>query len=376
MSADVRRSQPAATPGCAITSVALDSEELSVSPIFSWGNAVPKKLNVGVIGLGTMGKRHAENLRRLIPEAELVAVADADPKRARQVASELEIEHFYERPEALVERKDIEAVAIVTPAKFHGALIELCAQAGKDIFCEKPLTLTLREADAALEAVTKAHVRLQPGHVRRYDPCNVDAKKRIEAGEIGDPVIFKSLARDPAPPPVSYMESGLNGMFYQDSTVHDFDLARWLMNDEIAELHAYGGVLVFPEMAKFNDIDSTLVNMKFTRGTLGNIENYMQACYGYDIRTEIVGSKGTIITGYLRRTPEVVLTASGANCDVVSHFLVRFAEGYLNEMRDFVQAIRNDRDTRVTGHDGRQAVAAAEAAEQSYRQGRPVAVPK
>jgi predicted dehydrogenase len=323
-----------------------------------------------------MGKRHAENLRRLIPEANLVAVADADLQRAREVAQELEIEQFYDRPEALVERKDIQAVAIATPAKFHRALIELCAGAGKDIFCEKPLTLTLRDADAALEAVAKAHVRLQTGHMRRYDPPSVDAKKRIEAGEIGDPVIFKAVARDQSPPPVSYMESGVNGMFYQDSSVHEFDLARWLMNDEIAELHAYGGVLVYPAMARFNDIDSTVINLKFSRGTLGNIENYMQACYGYDIRTEVVGSKGTIMIGYLRQTPEVVLTASGANCDVVNHFLVRFAEAYLNEMRDFVQAIWNDRDTRVTGHDGRQAVAAAEAAEQSYRQGRPVTVPK
>ena len=337
---------------------------------------MPKKLNVGVIGVGTMGKRHAENLRRLVPEAKLVAVADADLKRAHEVATELEIEYFYERPEELIERKDIQAVVIATPAKFHGPLIELCARAGKDIFCEKPLTLTLREADAALAAVARARVRLQPGHVRRFDPSNVSAKKRIEAGEIGDPVIFKSVARDPSPPPVGYMQSGVNGMFFQDSTVHEFDLARWLMNDEIAELHAYGGVLVFPEIAKFNDIDSALVNLKFTRGTLGNIENYMQACYGYDIRTEIVGSKGTLMMGYLRQTAEVVLTASGARWDAVSHFLVRFAEGYLDEMRDFVQAICNDRDTRVTGYDGRQAVAAAEAAEQSYRQGRPVAVPK
>jgi predicted dehydrogenase len=322
-----------------------------------------------------MGKRHAENLRHLIPDARLIAVADTNFMRAQEVARELEIEHAYDRPEALVERKDIRAVVIVTPAKFHGAVIKLCAEASKDIFCEKPLTLTLQEANAALADVAKARVRLQPGHVRRYDPPNVSAKKRIEAGEIGDPVIFKSLARDPAPPSVSYMQSGLNGMFFQDSTVHEFDLARWLMSDEIAELHAYGGVLVFPEIAQFNDIDSTLVNLKFRRGTLGNIENYMQACYGYDIRTEIVGSKGTLMTGYLQQTAEVVLTSSGAKYDVVNHFLVRFADGYLNEMRDFVRAILDDQDTRVTGHDGRQAVAAAEAAEQSYRQGRPVAVP-
>jgi len=204
------------------------------------------RLGMGVVGVGAMGKRHAENIRRLIPEAQLVAVADADAARAREVAGELEIEHYYDSVEALVERKDIQAVAVVTPAKFHGSAIKVCARAGKDIFCEKPLTLSVAEADEVLAVTSQARVRLQPGHVRRYDPSHVRAKKRIEAGEIGDPVIFKSLARDPAPPPVSYMASGVNGMFFQDSTVHEFDLGRWMMNDEIAELHAYGAVLVFP----------------------------------------------------------------------------------------------------------------------------------
>jgi len=321
-----------------------------------------------------MGRRHAFNIRRLIPEAQLIAIADADLKRAHQVASELEIEHSYDNVAALAERKDIDAIVVVTPAKFHGAAMRVCAQAGKDIFCEKPFTLTVEEADEILDLTAKAGVRIQVGHVRRYDPPNVKAKRRIEAGEIGDPVIFKSLARDPAPPPVGYMASGVNGMFFQDSTVHEFDLGRWLMNDEISEIHAYGAVLVFPEIAQFNDIDTALLNMKFSRGTLGAVENYMQSGYGYDIRTEIVGSKGTIITGYLQQTAELVLTASGAKTDVVDHFLTRFADGYLDEMRDFVQTILADLAPKVDAFDGRQAVAAAAAAERSYREGRAVTV--
>jgi predicted dehydrogenase len=332
------------------------------------------KLGMGVVGVGTMGKQHAQNIRRLIPDAQLIAVADADLKRAEQVASELEIEHFYSNIEALVERPDIQAVVVVTPAKFHGAAMRVCAQARKDIFCEKPFTLTVEEADEMLDVTAKAGVRVQVGHVRRYDPPNVKAKKRIEAGEIGDPVIFKSLARDPAPPPVGYMASGVNGMFFQDSTVHEFDLGRWLMNDEIFEIHAYGAILVFPEAAQFNDIDTALLSMKFSRGTLGAVENYMQSGYGYDIRTEIVGSKGTIIMGYLQQTAEVVLTAAGARTDVVDHFLVRFADGYINEMRDFVQTILADREPKVDAFDGRQAVAVAAAAERSYREGRAMAV--
>ena len=332
------------------------------------------KLGVGVVGVGTMGKQHAYNLRHLIPEAQLIAVADTDAQRAKLVAAELEIDHYYNSLEAMAERKDIQAIVVVTPAKFHGAAMKVCANAGKDIFCEKPFTLTVEEADEVLDLTQKAGVRVQVGHVRRYDPPNVRAKRRIEAGEIGDPVIFKSLARDPAPPPVSYMASGVNGMFFQDSTVHEFDLGRWLMNDEISEIHAYGAVLVFPEIAQFNDIDTALLNMKFSRGTLGAVENYMQSGYGYDIRTEIVGSKGTIIMGYLQQTAEVVLTADGARTDVVDHFLVRFADGYLHQMRDFVQTILADRPTKVDALDGRQAVAVAAAAERSYREGRAVTV--
>lgn len=332
------------------------------------------KLGVGVLGVGAMGQRHAFNLRHLIPEAQLIAVADTNLERAKQVAAELEIEHSYDNVEAIAERKDVQAIVVVTPAKFHGAAMKVCAHAGKDIFCEKPFTLTVEEADEVLDVTQKAGVRVQVGHVRRYDPANVRAKRRIEAGEIGEPVIFKSLARDPAPPPVGYMASGVNGMFFQDSTVHEFDLGRWLMNDEISEIHAYGAVLVFPEIAQYNDIDTALLNMKFSHGMLGAVENYMQSGYGYDIRTEVVGSKGTIITGYLQQTAEVVLTASGARTDVVDHFLVRFADGYLNQMRDFVQTILADRPTRVDGLDGRQAVAVAAAAERSYREGRAVAV--
>jgi predicted dehydrogenase len=332
------------------------------------------KLGMGVVGVGTMGKQHAQNIRSLIPEAKLVAVADADLKRAEQAAKELEVQHFYGSVEALVENPEIQAVVVVTPAKFHGAAMSVCAHAGKDIFCEKPFTVTLEEADQILDLTAKAGVRVQLGHVRRYDPPNVRAKQRIEAGEIGDPVLFKSLARDPSPPPVSYMASGVNGMFFQDSTVHEFDLGRWLMNDEISEIHAYGGVLVFPEIAQFNDIDTAILNLKFSRGTLGAVENYMQSGYGYDIRTEIVGSKGTIITGYLQHTAEMVLTANGAKTDVVDHFLSRFRDGYLLEMRDFVQTMLTDKEPKTDALDGRQAVAAAAAAEQSYRQGRPMTV--
>ncbi len=331
------------------------------------------KLGIGVVGVGVMGRRHAESLRRAIPEAQLIAIADADPERARQVAVELEIDFHYDNIEPLLERKDIRAIVIASPAKFHASAIQVAAAAGKDILCEKPLALTLEEADAALAGVERAGVRLQVGHMRRYDPAYAAAKNRIEAGEIGEPVIFKAIGRDREAPPLSYFQSGLNPMLFLDSSIHEFDLARWLMEDEVAEVHAFAAVRN-PELAQFGDIDAGVVNLRFVRGSIGNVESFREACYGYDIRTEIVGSKGTLQVGYLRQTAQVVLSGAGARHDVVGHWLVRFAEAYLNELRDFVETVRAGRQPRVSGEDGRRALAIALAAERSYRESRPVAL--
>src|SRR5579885_2302544 len=253
-----------------------------------------KKIGIGVLGVGGMGKRHAENLRRLTPGAELLAVADVAAARARQVADELEIPKSYGSLEALLENKDIRAVLIATPDKFHAQSIIQAAKTGKDILCEKPIALTMTDAYAALDAVAKAGVRLQIGFMRRYDPAYAAAMKRIEAGEIGTPLIFKSVGRDKDEPPMAAYQSGVNGMILYNNTIHDFDLARWLMRDEIAEVHTYGTVAIRPEVAQYGDVVASSVNLKYHKGGIGNIESYVQAVYAYDVRTEILGSKGAV----------------------------------------------------------------------------------
>src|SRR5258708_37273676 len=190
-----------------------------------------RKLGVGVLGVGGMGKRHAENMRRLVPQARLVAIADVSAQRGKQVADELEIEHAYTSLEEMVQRKDIDAVVIATPDKFHGSSIRIAAAAGKDILCEKPLALTLEDANDAVQAVSRAGVRMQVGFMRRYDPAYSAAMKRIEAVEIGTPVIFKSLGRDKDGPPLSAYQPNINGMLFNTNTIHDFDLSRWMMHD-------------------------------------------------------------------------------------------------------------------------------------------------
>jgi predicted dehydrogenase len=321
-----------------------------------------------------MGRRHAENLRRLVPQAQLMAVADVDAGRARRTAQELEIENSYGSLEAMLECKGLDAVVISSPDKFHAAAVKTVAAAGKDMLCEKPLALTLSDATELMQAVERAGVRLQVGFMRRYDPAYSAAMKRIEAGEIGVPLVFKSIGRDKYGAPLAAYKPNLSGMLFYTNTIHDFDLARWLMQDEISEVHAYATVVTRPELVQFGDVLAGVVNLKFDRGAIGNIESNSQAIYGYDVRTEIVGSKGTILVGSLHQSPAVFLTSDGSTQAIADHFLTTFANAYVAEIQDFVDTILSDRSPRVTAEDGLKALAIAVAAEDSHLQSRPAKV--
>lgn len=329
------------------------------------------KLGLGVLGVGDMGRRHAENIRRLAPQARLLAVADVATARAKLVAAELEIEQAFGSLEEMLGLKEIDSVVIATPDKFHAQAVRVAAEAGKNIFCEKPLALNLADAHAALAAVQKAGVALQVGFMRRYDPGYAEAMRRIEAGEIGEPVVFKSIGRDKDAPPLSAYQSKLNGMLLYNNTIHDFDLARWLMRDEVAEVHTFATVAIRPEVAQYGDIVASVVNLKYGRGAIGNIESFVQSTYAYDVRTEIVGSKASIFVGSLRQLPAVFLTANGGTEILADHYLTRFTDAYVSEMRDFVHRVLNGRPPRVTGEDGLRALEIAVAAENSYRESKP-----
>lgn len=332
-----------------------------------------RKLGMGVVGVGEMGRRHAENLRRNVPNAKLVAIADVSPERGKQAAAELEIDHYYGTIDAMLENKDVEAVLIATPDKFHAPAVIALARAGRDILCEKPLALTMADAQAALDEVARAGVRLQMGFMRRYDPAYAAAMKRIEAGEIGTPVIFKSVGRDKDQPPIAAYESGVNGMIFYTNTIHDFDLARWLMRDEVINVHAFTTSQIRPEVAKYGDVVASVVNLQYRNGAIGNVESYAQAVYGYDVRTEVIGSKGSILIGSVEKTPAVFLASSGGQTILADHFLSRFADAYLEEVKDFVQTILDGRTPVISGEDGRKALAIAVAAEESHKQSKPVA---
>jgi scyllo-inositol 2-dehydrogenase (NAD+) len=234
--------------------------------------------------------------------------------------------------------------------------------------------LDLQSAKDALQAVQTAGVPFQIGFMRRYDPAHRSAKKLIEAGEIGDPVVFKSIGRDKDMPPLSAYQSGINGMIFYTNTIHDFDMARWLTQDEVVEVHSFSTVAIRPEVAKFGDVVASTVNLRFKEGAIGNIESYAQALYGYDVRTEIVGSQGSILIGGLRQNTATFLKSGRGSYELADHFLSRFQEAYVAELNDFVDSVLNGRAPRVTSEDGLRALKIAIAAEKSLTTAAPCLV--
>ncbi len=327
-------------------------------------------LPVGVLGLGRMGQVHAHHLASL-PEARLVAVASHRPTMAQEIAARYGA-RAYTRYEDLLADRELRAVVIASHTHEHREHIEAAAAAGLAIFCEKPLALSLEDADAALDAVAEAGVPLQTGLMRRFDPPYVQAKRRIEEGLIGRPLIFKAVSRDPQLPTGEEAEAPLRGNLFIDLGVHDFDLARWLMGQEIRQVQAIGGALVYHRLAEEGGIDNGLVNIVFADGTLGNVELSRNAAYGYDVRTEVLGSQGGLLIGGLQQTPLAVMSPAGVSYDVFPWFPERFKEAYLNEIRYFVECIRAGRFPSPHGRDDRVALAIALAATESLKSGHPV----
>ena len=331
-------------------------------------------IRIGLIGAGRMGATFAYHLTNSVAEAELVAIADAHGGTAGEVAARFGVLSTYNNYCQLLERKDIEAVVIATPTNTHPEVIQAAAAAGKHIFCEKPLALSLEDGDQALAAVSAAGVKLQIGFMRHFDAGYVAAKKKIEEGVIGKPVMFKSTGRDPKRTSLEFARRENSGGLVADMAAHDFDLARWLMSSEVERVYSEGNCLVYPELKEVGDIDNAVINLKFANGAIGNVDVSRNAVYGYDIRTEVLGSEGGVMISKTRQTPILVMTREGVTHDTVPYFMERFADAYAAEIRDFVACIMEDREPTVTGQDGRAAAAIGIAATLSLDEGRPVEV--
>ena len=331
-----------------------------------------RSIGLGLVGAGRMGGILARAIVRAVPEARLVAIADRDLGAARRLAGELSVDAVFDDAEELVHRRDLAGVVIAVSSAHHLAVVRQAASAGREVFCEKPLALTVVETEAAIAATTAAGVRLQVGFMRRFDAAYRRARARLTAGAIGRPIMFMSLQFDPGAPPVALADPAVSGGIHLDMGIHEYDLARWLMDDEVVEVHAWGSSVAYPELATVGDVDSAVVNLRYAGGGTGAVE-LARSATSEDVRTEIVGERGTIAIGRRPTTPRGSADATSSAVGWGAGAL-RFDGAYVAELRAFVRAIRDDGPVAVGGAEALAALRIAEAAGRSMREGRPVAV--
>ncbi|HSR50317.1 MAG TPA: Gfo/Idh/MocA family oxidoreductase [Acidobacteriota bacterium] len=328
------------------------------------------KINIGLLGCGRLGKVYARDLAGLIPETRLTAVADADPDAARRCADDFAVPGCYSHPLDLLDDPKVDAAVIVTPTSTHADLVEACAARGKPVFCEKPLSIDLDQAIKMQNVVEESGIFFQMGFMRRFDPGYAAAKEKIESGEIGRPVVFKSTSRDPYRPSVEYADPRHSGGMLVDMGIHDFDLALWLMGP-VRAVHSTGGVLVYPELGEVGDIDNAIVTLEFEQG-VGVVDLTRKGVYAYEVSTEVLGSEGAVRVGYLRQTPLLVLKENRVSHDTVPYFPQRFRDAYTLQLQDFARNLSSGTPPPITIADGVQALKVARAATQSLHSGQKV----
>jgi myo-inositol 2-dehydrogenase/D-chiro-inositol 1-dehydrogenase len=338
------------------------------------GLTMPKEqpIRFGVIGAGRIGRIHAKNLATHVPGAAVAAIADPRVDAARETAAALNVPVATADYREILADPSIQAVAICSSTNTHTQMIVEASQAGKHIFCEKPIAYDLALIDRALRAAELAGVKLQIGFNRRFDPNVRKIRETVAAGGIGQPHILRITSRDPAPPPIEYVK--VSGGIFFDMTIHDFDTSRFLLG-EVEEVYTAGAVLVDPEIGRAGDIDTAVVSLKFANGAIGTIDNSRRAVYGYDQRVEVFGSAGMIQDANNTAENTVYANADGVHtARPLYFFLERYMTSFIVEMQDFVACIQNDTVPPVTGADGRAPVVIAMAATKSYCEHRPVKI--
>ena len=322
----------------------------------------------GVLGAGRIGNVHARTIAGS-GRASVAYVADAIPDAATKLAALVGAK--VASVEAIIAAKDVDAILIGTPTDTHADLIEQAARAGKAILCEKPVSLSVERIEACLPVVEKAGVPLMIGFNRRFDPNFAQLQKRLQAGEVGDVEMITIISRDPAPPPVSYIER--SGGLYRDMMIHDFDMARFLLGEELVVVHALGGVLTDPAIKPTGDVDTAAVHMQSASGKVVVITNSRRATYGYDQRIEVHGSKGMIRAGNVHMTTVERADASGFSADVIQNFFIdRYKTAYADEIGAFLDAMEKGTKPSASGYDGLMAQKLAEAATASQKSGQAV----
>jgi len=336
-----------------------------------------KRVKVCVVGAGRTGRVHSTNIASRIPLAELVAVVDQVVEAAKSLAGDFGVNYYASLSEAL-KKEDFDAVFITTPTFTHRDLAVEAAEAGKHVFCEKPMALTLKEADEMISAARKNNVKLQIGFMRRFDPEFKKAKSLIDEGVIGKPVLIKSVGRGPGLPPKWALDPKTGLGMVAEVNSHDFDSLRWLMGDEFKSIYADADALLRPDVAKdfpgFHDVVAVIA--RFQRGGMGVIDGGCPVGYGYDARVEVLGTEGLITIGEIQGTSILICHKDKKmTAEPFQSWRDRFREAYVAEAESFIKSIIEDREPEVTGEDGRKALEAALAAIQSIKEHKPVNLP-
>jgi predicted dehydrogenase len=335
-------------------------------------------IKVCVVGAGRTGEVHGKNLAFRIREAEVVCVVDQNIEAAKNLASALGGVSYHETLTEAIRKEDFDAVFITTPTFTHCPLTVEAAEAGKHIFCEKPIALNLEEADKMISMARRHNVKLQIGFMRRFDPEIRRAKQLVDEGAIGKPVLMKSLSRGPGFPPKWALDPKTGLAMIAEVSIHDFDSILWFMSSRLDEVYSVAKPLIHPELAEeylgYHDVYAAI--LKFKKGEIGIVDGACPVGYAYDARLEILGTEGLIMIGEVRGT--TILVCQKDKKMVTEPFLSwrnRFRDGYLNEAESFVKVILEDKEPEVTGEDGRRALEAVLAAVESIKTNKPVKLP-
>lgn len=329
------------------------------------------RIALGIVGAGRIGRMHAENISRHLPDFRIQIIAD--PGLDEAWARGLGAQAVTRQSDDVFADPTVEAVAIFASSTKHVELIEKAAAAGKQIFCEKPIAFDPVELARVADLIDAAGVRLMVGLNRRFDANFMRVREAVQSGRVGVPHIVRVTNRDPRRPELAYVRTS-GGMFY-DFAVHDFDLVRFITGDEVEEVYAAGAALVDPAIADVGDIDTALTTLKLRSGTLAVIDNSREAVYGYDQRVEVFGSKGAIEANNKAPTDTVLSTCDGVTRDKPLYsFVERYQEAYLRELQAFARCLRRREPVPVGVRDVRKAVRIAQAATASLAAKRAVRV--
>ncbi|MBX3239283.1 MAG: inositol 2-dehydrogenase [Chitinophagaceae bacterium] len=328
-----------------------------------------RKLKTGVIGLGRIGQIHLSNLLYHIPNAEVVVASDVSDA-AHEFAVDAGVKAV-RNAEEVIHHPEVEAVVICAPTPQHVPYTVVAARAGKHVFCEKPLDVSLDSIETAAEAVRENNIKLMLGFNRRFDANFSRVRSLVQEGKIGEPHIVKITSRDPAPPPLEYVK--VSGGLFLDMSIHDFDMARYLTGVEVTEVYVKGDALIDKRIQQYDDIDTAVIVLTYANGAIGVIDNSRKAVYGYDQRVEVFGSSG--VAKAENNTPDnaVYFDGEGGHSALPLHFfLERYEKAYRSCIQAFVDCVVNDTPSPVDAHDGLMATAIGIAAGISLREGRPV----